>query len=150
MGMYTQSQGYDMSADTSAVDVNMDELLEAFFYDEFGSVSDSAKKTFIQENATFIEEGKGRVSKKTIVRLNKNDDLSRRTTMAALQIARDKNDPLWQKLVSNRVLERKLLASISKKYGAKAGIVAKVAQREYLSGDTRARMLSAKDISHRA
>ena len=70
--------------------------------------------------------------------------------MAALQIARDKNDPLWQKLVSNRVLERKLLASISKKYGAKAGIVAKVAQREYLSGDTRARMLSAKDISHRA
>jgi hypothetical protein len=52
--------------------------------------------------------------------------------MAAFSIARSKKDPLWTKLVKNRVQERKLIGAIVKKYGGKAEKAAKVGQRNYL------------------
>ena len=52
--------------------------------------------------------------------------------MAAMQLAKDHNDPLWDKLAVNRVRERDLLSKITTKYGAKAQRVAKMGQKEYL------------------
>ena len=131
MGLYTNPA---IMADTKDVtmNLNMDELQEAFFYDDHYSDSDEEKRELL-ENADVLMEAK-KISRRTIVKLNKNDDLTRRTSMAALQLAKDNNDTLWKKLVKNRVQERKLLGAIKKKYANKAQIVARQGQRLYVSG----------------
>ena len=107
-------------------------FLEACIVDEVSHLSDEKIQEFCQspEAQALVEAGVMR--KKTLVRLSKKDDFSRRRTMAAFTIARDKKDPLWSKLVKNRVQERKLIGEIVKKYGGKADKVAKAGQKEYL------------------
>lgn len=74
----------------------------------------------------------GKMRKKTLVRLGKNDDLTRRETMAALLLAKKAKDPLFDKLALNRVKEKELLGKIRKKYGHKAGKLAKQGQKDYI------------------
>ena len=107
-------------------------FLEACIVDEVSHLSDEKIQEFCQspEAEALVEAGVMR--KKTLVRLSKKDDFSRRRTMAAFTIAREKKDPLWSKLVKNRVQERKLIGDIVKKYGGKADKVAKAGQKEYL------------------
>ena len=81
---------------------------------------------------TLVAEGK--LSKRTIVRLSKKDDLSKRKKMAALNLAKQNNDPLWDKLAMNRVKERELIAKIMAKYGNKAQKVAVQSQKDFLKG----------------
>ena len=76
----------------------------------------------------------GKLYKKTIVRLSKKDDLSKRKKMAALNLAKQNGDPLWDKLAMNRVKERELIAKIMAKYGNKAQKVAVQAQKDFLKG----------------
>lgn len=130
MGLYTN---FDEAAiNVTELDINMDELLEAFFFDEHYSDSDEEKRALLEDFDTLTEAKK--ISRKTIVRLNKNDDLNRRVGIASLQLAKDNNDTLWKALVKNRVKERKLLAAIRKKYGRNAVNVARQGQRAYVSG----------------
>ena len=107
-------------------------FLEACIVDEVSHLSDEKIQEFCQspEAEALVEAGVMR--KKTLVRLSKKDDFSRRRTMAAFTIAREKKDPLWSKLVKNRVQERKLIGEIVKKYGGKADKIAKAGQKEYL------------------
>ena len=130
MGLYTDTKAL-AEANEIEMNLNLDELCEAFFYDDHYSDSDEEKKALF-ENADVLMEAK-KISRKTIVRLNKNDDLTRRTGMAALQLAKDNNDTLWKKLVKNRIMERKLLAAIRKKYANKAQLAARKGQRAYVS-----------------
>lgn len=74
----------------------------------------------------------GTFRKNTLVRLSKNDDVSRRTTMAAFNLAKSNNDPLWAALAKNRVKERELINNILKKYGNRAEKLAIVGQKEFI------------------
>lgn len=76
----------------------------------------------------------GKLRKKTLVRLSKKDDLSRRQKLVALNLAKENNDPLWDKLALNRVKERELLAKIVAKYGHKSQKIAVKAQKDFLKG----------------
>lgn len=127
MGLYTN---IGEEAREVEMEINMDELHEAFFYDDHYSDSDEEKRELLENADTLLE---GKISRKTIVKLNRNDDLTRRTSMAALQLARDNNDNLWKKLVKNRIQERKILAAIKKKYAGKASATARQAQRSYVT-----------------
>lgn len=90
----------------------------------------------------FCEEGgvgealaeAGKMSKKTIVKLNKQADLNRRQMMAAIQLAHEKGDILAKKLTENRIKEKQLLDAIDSKYGAQALRIAKKGQHEFLHG----------------
>ena len=73
-----------------------------------------------------------KMSKKTFVRLGKQDDLTRRAHLASIIIAKEKNDPLFHQLALNRVRERKLRTAIFKKYETKANAVAKKSQKEHI------------------
>ena len=75
----------------------------------------------------YVNEAR-RLVKKTYVRLNKSDDLQRRSHLACLVLAKAHKDPLWTKLALNRIKERKLRNAIYKKYGNKANMVAKRSQ----------------------
>lgn len=131
MGLFTNSQLMNDARDVT-MNLDMDELQEAFFYDDHYSDSDEDKRELLEQADVLMEANK--ISRRTIVKLNKNDDLTRRTGMAALQLAKNNNDSLWKKLVKNRIQERKLLAAIKKKYSSKAQIAARQGQRMYVSG----------------
>ena len=68
----------------------------------------------------------------SVVVLSKLDDLSRRTKMAALQLAREKNDPLWKQYQKHKEKERFLEEKIANKYGSLASKNAIKAQKEYI------------------
>lgn len=148
MGIYTEANGYKDNGGEE-LEVDMDELMEQFFYDEHYNDSDEDKRTLFESASAVLLEKKNISSKKTLVRLNKNDDITRRSTMAALQIAKDKNDNLWKALVKNRIQERKLLAGIKKKYGNAALTVARVGQKQYLTGSNNSKMLKKSDLNNR-
>ena len=107
-------------------------FLEMCIADEIAHLSDEKIREFCESEEAQAMLEAGVMRKKTLVRLSKKDDMSRRRTMAAFTIARDKKDPLWAKLVKNRVQERKLIGDIVKKYGSQADKVAKAGQKEYL------------------
>ena len=103
--------------------------LESLTYFEGG---DQAIKEFCQsEEAQVLVEAR-KMSKRTFVRLGKVDDLTRRKNMACLIIAREKKDPLFNKLALNRVKERQLRQQIFKKYGNLADRIAKKSQQKHI------------------
>lgn len=79
---------------------------------------------------TLVAEGK--LGKKTLVRLSKQDDTIRRQKMIALNLAKQNNDPLWEKLALNRVKERELIAKIQAKYGNKSKKLAVQSQKDFI------------------
>ena len=74
----------------------------------------------------------GIVTEKTIVRLDKRAKLSRAFQTAVFTIAREKKDPLFNKLALNRVKERQLRQQIFKKYGHMADRIAKKSQVKHI------------------
>ena len=71
--------------------------------------------------------------KRTIVHMSKKDDLKRRARLASLIIAREKKDPLFDKLAANRVRERALRKAIFQKYEKQAYKVARVSQKKHIA-----------------
>ena len=110
-------------------------LEQVMIADEVAHLPEDKIKEFCESGGVgeqLVQEGK--MSKKTLVRLNKKDDLTRRTKMGALLLAKERRDPLYDKLVKNRIQKRELVAKIMQKYGTKGEKVAKQAQAEYLHG----------------
>lgn len=69
----------------------------------------------------------------SVVVLSKMDDLTRRTKMAAIELAKIKNDPLYLQYQKHKAKERAIEAKLAEKYGALAERKAKKAQKEYLT-----------------
>lgn len=114
---------------------NPNALLELFIVDEVSQLTDEKIQEFCKPGGvgeTLVSEGV--MKNKTLVRLSKKDDLSRRAKMAALRLAEEAGDQLWDKLVKNRIKERELIGKIVQKYGTKGEKVAKKQQQEFLHG----------------
>lgn len=111
---------------------NESELMEQYIYDELSMLNDEDKQAFIESAECQALLEKGLINRRTLIRLNKNDDLSRRTKMAAFQLAKEHKDTLWTQLVKNRIKERMLIKKIAAKYATKARMSAKKGQRDYL------------------
>lgn len=108
------------------------ELLEAYIYDELSRLSDEKREEFVQSEYAQSMLESGLISRKTLVRLSKNDDLERRIGMAAIQLSKEHDDVLYDQLVKVRIKERELLEKINNKYANKATRVAKIGQKDYL------------------
>ena len=84
-------------------------LEEVMIADEISRLPEEKIKEFCQEGGVgeqLVQEGKLR--KKTLVRLSKQDDLTRRTKMGALLLAKEKKDPLYTLPIPNSALENNL------------------------------------------
>lgn len=112
---------------------NPNALLESMIFDELCHLSDDKKTEFINSNEATVMIEAGLINRKTLVRLSKSDDLSRRTKMAAFQLAKENDDMLWTQLVKNRMKERELISKIVNKYGSKAERSAKIGQKDFLT-----------------
>lgn len=126
---------YDKNAGSSILEQELrdpKELEKEFLYMELARLSDEDREAFVKSEQCQQLMEAGLISKKTLIRLSKNDDLSRRRKMVAFQLAKEKNDPLWKALVKNRIKERQLIRAIATKYRTGADRGAKIAQKEYL------------------
>lgn len=133
MSMFFDMNDYVPSVEESFKDPNA--VMEMFILDEVSSLPDEKIQEFCKPGGVgeaLVEAGK--FKKNTLVRLSKKDDLSRRETMVAMQMAKEKNDPLWRKFVKKTAERNELKAAIIKKYSTKAGRVAKKAQADFLHG----------------
>lgn len=113
-------------------------LQEAYTYDEISHMPEDEREAFLASEQCEVMCEEGMISRRTLVRLSKNDDLSRRTTMAAFEMAKKNNDALWDKLVKVRVLEKKYISQIVQKYKTQAAKTAKQSQKEYIKGNKQA------------
>ena len=103
--------------------------LENVSYFENG---EQALKEFANAESTLALLEARKMAKKTFVRLGKDDDLTRRTKLGCLILARENKDPLFDKLAKNRVMERKLRNAIYKRYMNKATRLAKISQKQHI------------------
>lgn len=116
------------SLDESTVDTNdnltgsiynENELIENMLVEMVSRFDDETRKAYMEsdEFQNLLEAGV--VGRRSIVRISKNDDLTRRIHLAAIQAAKEAGDADWEALRKNRVKERELLNRIYKKYVAK-------------------------------
>ena len=112
-----------------------DTLREAFIADMLSHLPEEELNEFLASEECEVMCEEGMISRRTLVRLSKNDDLSRRTVVAAMDLAKKANDPLWDKLVKVNKKKKELVAAIVKKYNVKASKTARESQKEYIKGN---------------
>ena len=117
---------------------------ESYLYNELAKLDDEARKEFVESAEAEALLEKAVLNKKTMIRLSRQDDMARRVKIAAYQLAKDKKDPLWTKLVLNRVKERQLISKIVQKYHNAAVKLAKVGQREFIKAASKVKALPNK------
>lgn len=107
-------------------------LFEQLLIEECSHFTEAQMNEFLESELceALIQEGKMR--KNTIVMLSKRDDQSRRNKIIAMNMAREKKDPLWEQLKKNRMKERALLGKIMQKYGRAAQKNAKKQQKDWI------------------
>ena len=109
-----------------------DKVLESFYVDNLLRLQDTEIKKFCESEEAKILVEKQVLKKPTLMRLSKADDEKRRTKLMAYQLAKENNDPLWEKLKKYQKLRRETINAIMKKYGNKAARMSKVAQKSYI------------------
>lgn len=145
MGMFTNVGDILPSIEESFSDPNM--VMNIFILDEVSQLPDEKIKEFCAPGGVgeqLCEAGK--FKKNTLVRLSKKDDLARRETMVAMQLAKENNDPLWKKFVINTQRRNELKAQIKKKYSTKASRVARQGQQEFLHGGPKKKGILPKNF----
>ena len=78
-------------------------LQEAFIADALDRMNDEDYKAYTEsdEFKNLVEAGV--VGRRSIVRMNRSDDLTRRIHLAAIQMAREQGDSDWEALRKNRI-----------------------------------------------
>lgn len=123
------NEDYDMDQDVS-IDESLDGvagvgdgrikdqqfLQECMLIDQMERMSDEEYKAYTESDEFKNLLEAGITGRRSIVKMNRQDDLSRRINLAAIQMAREKGDADWEALRRNRVQERRLLDRIYKKY----------------------------------
>lgn len=130
MGMFGFETQESINLDTVLKDPQA--LQESFIYDELSQLSSDKIQEFVNSNEAQVMVEKGLIGRKTLVRLSKKDDVKRRTGMANIQLAKDRNDILYKQLIKTRERERDLLRKIDAKYENIGERIAKTAQATFL------------------
>ena len=115
---------------------NPQEFEQIMIADEVANMSQEELEEFCAPGGLgehLVTEGKLR--NRTLVRLSKKDDLTRRKKMAAYELAKEHNDPAWKKFVYFRQKALEMENKMAARYASKAERVAMISQKSYLRGD---------------
>lgn len=126
--------------------IDFDALLETYIVDMVSSMPDEQREAYLNsdEFAGLMEAGIA--TKRSIVRINKTDDLTRRVHLAALQKAKENGDAAWDALRRNRIKERELLNTIYNRYANLVRSDAIKTQKRLIRLNPRAFAMMARDI----
>lgn len=146
MGFY-KIKGSDLSAvDEAAIleseGINVDEYLQECVYIEFSQLPDDKLKQFLESSECREMQEAGIIGKKTMVRLSKADDLTRRVKMAAIQIGKDKEDRLFKLWDKGTQMAKDAEEQLLQKYNMMATKLARVGQKDYLKSHKMASVYS--------
>lgn len=149
--MNSNSYDDDMTLTEEEYQEVKDELMGMMLAEDITlRMNDRERKAFVEsEEFDAIMESK-QFKKNTLVRLNKEDDLTRRAGQASIVIAGKKKDRLFDLLALNRQKERKLRKLIFAKYKTQALRAAKESQRDYIKGENKAKIMKVSDLNNRA
>lgn len=136
---------YEDTDDMLNEEFDMDAYNETCLYMELASLPYEDRKAIVESEEAAVLEAKGLIGRKTLIRLNKNDDVARRTSAAAYQMAKDANDPLWKKLMFHMGKKNEFKEKILKKYSAKATRVAKKSQKDFMKNPA-SKLLKVADL----
>ena len=128
---------------------DMDALLEAFILDEFLHMNENDRQAYLESDEFIALTEAGVVNKRAknaMVRLGKAADLERRKNVAAVQMAREKGDPLWKRFTEYRKKMKDLAEQIHNKYGKQVLQDVTKAQRRLIHLNPRAFKMMATDI----
>ena len=107
-----------------------DMLLENLIYDMAATMSDDERKYFMESDTFQNVVNEGGISKRTVVRMNKLDDLTRRIAVAAFQMAKQDNDPNYKALKKLIAKKQAIKAKILKKYATRVKPAVMKAQKQ--------------------
>ncbi len=143
MGLFSSGKMDDVTISNSIKNPN--ELEQLIIADEAYKMSEEELREFCESGGLgeqLVMEGK--LKSRTLIRLSKKDDLSRRKKMFCYQLARENKDQAWTKFALFRDKANKEEEKMFKKYGMKAERLAKVSQNQYLHGDPEKKGLLSK------
>lgn len=120
----------NLSDEYSGVDI--DSVVESFFYDDISRMSSDQIKQFLESEQCKALVERSILNKPTLMRLSKEDDRLRRIRIMCYTIAKQTKDPNWEKCKKYRALWKKYRGIIFAKYGAKATRLATIAQNKYI------------------
>ena len=146
--LFTPNSVNDISIEESFSD--MDSIIEMLIVDEVAHMDPALRKEFFEEGVAEQLVSEGKLRNKTIMRLSKQDDLTRRSKQFSLQAAKEHNDPNFAKLIQLRIKEKDLLGKIHKRWGMAGEKMAKKSQKEFLNPASSKRVLPAKFLQNRA
>lgn len=112
--MGLQEGAIDGSEDSGVID--MAALVETMLVDAICQMPDEQRKAYLESDELQMLVEAGVVGHRSITRLSKQDDFTRRLHLAALQKAKEQGDANWEALRKNRIQERKLREAIFKRY----------------------------------
>lgn len=110
------------------------EVMEVLIIDELiNTLTESELEEFKNSREVEMLVESGVISKGTIVRLSKEDDLSRRTKLAAMYLARSNDDPALRKILDLKKELRRYTNELVKRYQSEAKKQAVISQKKYFS-----------------
>jgi hypothetical protein len=115
--------------------LDTESLVEAFMIDEIGRMSDEQRKAYIEstEFHNLCEAGViSEAGMKNIFRLNRESDLNRRVSVAAIEKARANGDVLYNQLEKAMKMRHAALDKIYTKYARQVKKSAMDAQKKML------------------
>lgn len=124
----------------------MNELLESAIVEHVSMMNDDERKAYLNSDEFHQLEEAGIVGRRSVVRMTKYDDLTRRIHLAALQKAKEVGDADWELLRKNRVKERQLLDRIYKKYANKVKRDAIKSQKRLIKLSPKAFEMNTKNL----
>ena len=136
--------------DNDIRDVDIDELVEAFAYDDISRMTSQQIHEFLESDAGIALQERSVLKKPTVIRLSKADDEKRRIKLVCYQLARDSKDPNFEKMMKYRKLMKKYRALVFKKHIHKAARIAKISQREYIKRARTQPMTNNDKLANRA
>ena len=140
MSLYGHS---NLNEDLNGLD--MDSVMEAYFYDDLSRMSDTALKNFMESERCKALQEKTAFAKPTLMRLDKDADRLRRIRLMCYTLAKNAKDPNWIKCQKYRALWKKYRAAIFKKYGNSATRLATIAQKNYIKTASKVKAATSED-----
>lgn len=108
------------------------EIFEMLLADDLMHGTSEQIQEFCESADAQILVEKAVLNKPTLIRLSKMDDEKRRVKIIAYKLAKDNNDPEWNKMKKYTALRKQSIRKIMSKYGKKAQKIAKIAQKDYI------------------
>ena len=138
MPMYGHSLLKESATTDDLRDINLQPYVELMAYDDISRDSAENIKEFCAGPVAAVLLEKQVLNKPSMMRLSKADDEKRRVKLIVYQLAKEANDPDWNKMVLHREKMKEHRAKLIQKYGNKAKRIAKEAQKQYIKNAKKA------------